>query len=172
MHSLLKVHFCTSSYNILLCCVVLYSLNFRKPVHVQKSSYCHSTLPTTTFEQSDITSGLLLMEYHFWARKIRWTLDFLIPISWEHCLNDFFGDRAKPEWLLQHSRYQWNFSFFRTNLSAHLAPFHRLQTCLGFLLLLPLSMVVHKIQASNVVALQQHSPLSNNTSVPLPFIKW
>ena len=34
------------------------------------------------------------MEYH-WARKLRRTLDFSIPTSWEHCLNDFFGDRAK-----------------------------------------------------------------------------
>ena len=32
---------------------------------------------------------------HIWARKIRWTLDISSPISREHCLNDFFGDRAK-----------------------------------------------------------------------------
>ena len=79
----------------------------------------------------------------------------------------------------QHSRYQWNFSFFRTNLWSHLdlstllAPFHRLQTCLGFLLLLPMVVVVvalaaaaeaYHIQLTNVVELQ-HSPFSNNTSV-------
>ena len=27
--------------------------------------------------------------------KIWWTLDLLIPISWEHYLNDFLGDHAK-----------------------------------------------------------------------------
>ena len=41
----------------------------------------------------------------------------------------------------------------------HLATFHRLQTCLGFLLLLPLLLVVYQIQPSNVIELQ-HSPLS------------
>ena len=64
----------------------------------------------------------------------------------------------------QHSRYQWNVSFFLTDFSTHLAQFHRLQTCLGFLLLLPFVVVVYQIQPSNVVELQ-HSPLSNNTSV-------
>ena len=58
-----------------------------------------------------------------------------------------------------------NFSFFRTDLSTHLAPFHRLQTCLGFLLLLPLLVEVHQIHPSNIVKLKQHSPLSNNNSV-------
>ena len=40
-----------------------------------------------------------------------------------------------------------------------------LQTCLGFLLLLPSLVVVYQIQPSNVVKLQQQFPLSNNTSV-------
>ena len=79
------------------------------------------------------------------------------------------GIVRKPAWLHQHYRYQWNFSFFRINLSTHFAPFHRLQTCLGFLLLLPLLVVVvvvvYQIQPSNVVELKQHSSLSNNTSV-------
>ena len=52
------------------------------------------------------------------------------------------GIVRKPAWLYQHSLYQWNF-FFRTDLSRHLAPFHRLQTCLVFLLLLPLVVVYH-----------------------------
>ena len=38
---------------------------------------------------------LRMYGFRFWARKIVWTLDFSIPISREHCLNDFFGDRAK-----------------------------------------------------------------------------
>ena len=44
-------------------------------------------------------------------------------------------------------------------------PFHRLQTFLGSLLLLPLLVMVYQIEPSNIVELQQHSPLSNNTSV-------
>ena len=55
-------------------------------------------------------------------------------------------------------------SFFRTDISTYLTPFHRLQTCLVFLLLLPLLVVVYQIQPSNMVKLQ-HFPLSNNTSV-------
>ena len=72
-----------------------------------------------------------------------------------------WGSCRKPAWLHQHSRYLWNFYFFRTDL----APFHIFQTCLGFLLLLPLLVVVYQIQPSNVVELQQHSALSNNISV-------
>ena len=71
----------------------------------------------------------------------------------------------KPAWLHQHPRYQWNFSFFRTDLLTHLAPFHPLETCLRFMLLSPLLVVVYQIQPSNVVELQQHSSLSNNSSV-------
>ena len=74
------------------------------------------------------------------------------------------GIVQKPAWLHQHSRYMWNFSFLRTDLWTHLAPFRRLQICFGFLLLLRLLAVVYQIQPSNVVELQ-HSPLSNNTSV-------
>ena len=78
-------------------CVVLYSLNFLKPIHVQNVHLLPQYTANNDVEHSDIPSGLLLIEYNFWARKgkIRWTLDFSIPISREHCLNDFFGDRAK-----------------------------------------------------------------------------
>ena len=82
------------------------------------------------------------------------------------------GIVQKPAWLHQHSRYQWNFSFFRTGISTHLAPFHQLQTCLRFLVLLPLLLVVYQIQPSNIVELQQHSQLSNNTSVTTYVIEW
>ena len=74
------------------------------------------------------------------------------------------GIVQKPSWLHQHCRYQCNFSLLRSDLSTHLAPFHRLQPRLGFLLLLPLLVVVYQIQPFNVVELQ-HSPLSNSTSV-------
>ena len=42
--------------------------------------------------------------------------------------------------------------------------FHRFQICLRFLLLLSL-VVVYQIQPFNIIELQQHSSLSNNTSV-------
>ena len=69
------------------------------------------------------------------------------------------GIVQKPTWLHQHSRYLWNLSFSLTDLSTHLTPFHQLQTCFGFLWLLPLLVVVYQIQPSNVVELQQHFPL-------------
>ena len=72
-------------------------------------------------------------------------------------------DRAKTCILNQHFRYQWHFSFFSIDLSTHLASFYRLQTCLGFLLLL-LLVVVYQIQPSIVVEFQ-HSPLFNNICV-------
>ena len=75
------------------------------------------------------------------------------------------GIVQKPLCLYHHSRYQWNFFFFLTELSAHFAPFHRLKNCPGFLLLIPLLVVVYQIQPSDVVELEQLSPLSSNTSV-------
>ena len=74
-----------------------------------------------------------------------------------------------PGWLNQHSPYQWNCSFFRTDLSTHLAPVPRFQTCLSFLLLLPL-LVMYQIQLCNIVKLQ-HSPFSNYTSIAT-YIHW
>ena len=68
----------------------------------------------------------------------------------------------KPARLHQHSRYQGNFSFFRTDLSTHFAPFHRLQT---FWDSCCVTLVVYQIEPSNGIELQQHSPLSRNTSV-------
>ena len=65
---------------------------------------------------------------------------FASPTSQDFHLRHL-ASRPWSRWLHQHSRYQWNFSFFRTDLSTHLAPFHRLQTCLGFLLFLPNSIL-------------------------------
>ena len=44
--------------------VVYYSLNFLKPVHVQNVHLLPQYTPNDDFEQNDIPSGLLLMEYH------------------------------------------------------------------------------------------------------------
>ena len=126
------------------------------------STFCHSMLPTTT-----LNSVIYHLDCSKWnniferAKFIEhWISRYLSHenIAWMTSL----GIVQKPGWLYPHSRYQLNFSFFLTDLSTHLAPFHLLQTCLGFLLLLPLLVVVNQIQPSIVVELQQYSPLSNN----------
>ena len=61
------------------------------------------------------------------------------------------GIAQKLAWIHQHSHYHWDFSFFYSFLSIHLALFHQFQTFLVFLLLLPLLVVVYQIQPSNVV---------------------
>ena len=149
----MKRNFSATKWNINTICLVFYL----KLVHVQNVHLLPQYTPNNDVEQSDILSGLLLIKYHFWSRKIRWTLDFSIPTIREHCLNDFFGIVQKPAWLHMHFRYQWNFFLFRTYLSTHLAPSHQLQTCLGFLLLLPLLVMVYQIKPFNFVELEQHS---------------
>ena len=74
---------------------------------------------------------------------------FLQRLLWESCKN----------------LHDCTSNIFISGTSLSFAPFHLLQICLGFLLLLPLSVMVYQIQLSNVVELQQHSPHSNNTSV-------
>ena len=81
--------------------------------------------------------------------------------------------RKLPQWLIWGScknLHNCNSTLVisETSLSSapiHLAPFHRLQTCLGFFLLLPLLVVMYQNQPSNIVELQQHSPISNSTLV-------
>ena len=94
-----------------------------------------------------------------------------IPISWEHCLNDFFGDRAKTFMVASALSLSVEFLFLPQWPYNTSCTVPSTQTCLGFLLLLLLCMllvvVVYQIQPSNVVELQQHSPLSNNTSVTI-----
>ena len=155
---------------------MFYSLNFLKPVHVQNVHLLPQHTPNNDVELRDIPSGLLLMAISLQAGSI-WSLTSIFELakfdehwssryqSYEKIALTTLGIVQKPAWLHQHSRYQWNFTFFRTDLSTQLAAFHRLQTCLGLLLLLPFLMVVYQIQPPNVIELQQHSPRSNNTSV-------
>ena len=70
---------------------MFYSLTFLKHVHVQNVHFLPQYTRDNDVEQRNIPSGLLLMEYNFWARKIQWTRDFSVSTR-EHCLN---GDRVK-----------------------------------------------------------------------------
>ena len=47
-------------------CVVFYSLNFLKPVHVQNVHLLPEYSPNNDVKQSGIQSGLLPTEYHWW----------------------------------------------------------------------------------------------------------
>ena len=134
-------------------------------------TFCHSTLSTTTSNRVIyrlVANGM--PAFHFSACKIQWTLDFSIPISQEHCLNDFFGDRAKTymtastrslvisgRLLLFLPRRPFNTSCTVPSTS-NLSPILVNVT-------VPLLVVVYQIQPSKVVEIEQHSPLSNNTSV-------
>ena len=130
------------------------------------STYCHSTPPTTERQPIWIVDNGISLMACFALAKFDGTLDFSIPISGAHGLNDFFGDRAKTCMTASALSLSVELLFFPHRLSTHVAPFPRLQTCLWFLLLLPLLMVVvHQTQPSKVIELQQHSPLSNNNSV-------
>ena len=139
-------------------CVVFYSLNFLKPIHVQNIHLLPQYTPNNNVECGQVseckTSIFELAKFdEHWISQYQSHEN----ISSMTCL----GIMQKLAWLHQHSRYQWNFFSFRTDLSTHLALFHQLQTCLGFLLLLPLVVVV----VVYIIELQQHSPLSNNTSL-------
>ena len=75
------------------------------------------------------------------------------------------GIVQKPAWLHMHSRYQWNFSFSAPTFQ------YMLHRSIDFKLISDSSYCYScwwwctKIQTSNVVKIQQHSPLSNNNSL-------
>ena len=103
-----------------------------------------------------VANGISLMACSIWSLSSSSVCGFLAYamffkvlhwISW-HQFHENIALMTLCKNLHQHSRYQWNFSFFCTDLSTHLAQFHRLRTCLGFLLLLPL-VVMYQIQLSN-----------------------
>ena len=110
-------------------------------------------------------TSLGMWDFHFWARKIRWTLDFSIPISREHCLNYLFGDHAKT------CMTAWALSLSVELLFLLRRPFNTSSTVPStsnlsrILVIAPLLVVVYKIQSSYVFEFQQHSPVSNNTPV-------
>ena len=97
IHSL-KRYFSATKWDRSTICVVFYSLNFLKHVHVQNVHFLSQYTPNNDVEQSYIPSSSLLVGYHYVQSdllSVRWTLDFSLPISREHCLNDFFGDHSK-----------------------------------------------------------------------------
>ena len=57
--------------------VVLYSLNFFKPVHVQNIHFLPQYTLINDVKQSDILSGVLLMEYHWWHVQNSMSTGFL-----------------------------------------------------------------------------------------------
>ena len=157
----LKCYFTTTKWDRNTICVVFYSLNFLKPVRVHNVHLLQQYNPKSDVERGQFSECKISI---FELAKFD---EHRIPRYQSHEIFNpmtSLGIVQKPAWLHQHTRYQWNFSFFRTDLSTHLSLFHRLQTCLEFLLL-PLLVVVYQIKPSNVVEIQQHSPLSNNNSV-------
>ena len=96
--------------------------------------------------------------------KIRWPLDFPIPISQEHCLNNFFGDRPKTCMIAAVLSLSAELLFLRRrpfNISCTVPSTSNLSRILVIITFL---VVAYQIQSSNVIELQ-HSPLSNNISV-------
>ena len=118
IHSL-KRYFSAVKWDRNTICVVFNSLNFLKPVRVQNVHLLSQYTSNNNAEQSDIPSRLLLMEYHWWHVQNSVNTGFLgtnLTRTLPQCL--LWGS-AKPVWLHQHSRYELNFSFFRTDLSTH-----------------------------------------------------
>ena len=150
----------------------LWCVLFLKPPLVRTCSKCpsssHSTLPTKTWTErhtvwifANATSLMACSKFdEHWISRYQSHEDIASMIS--------LGIVQKPARLRQHSRNSVTSISSFNDLLTHLAPFHRLQTCLGFLLLLPLLKVVHQIQPSNTVEFQ-HSPFSNNNSVTTYF---
>ena len=93
----LKLYFSATKWDRNTICVVFYSLNFLKPVHVQNVHLLPQYTPNNDVEQSDIPSGLLLMEYHWWQVQNSMNTGFLdtnfTRLLWGSCRNlqDCFG---------------------------------------------------------------------------------
>ena len=105
-----------------------------------------------------VTNGISLMEC-----SNRWTQDFSMPISWEHCLNDFFGDRAETCMTASALSLSVELLFLphrplntscTVPSTSNLSRIHVIVTLVG-----------GGVPNSNVIELQQHSPFSNNTSL-------
>ena len=144
--------------------VAFYSLNFLTPLHMQNVHLLPQSTPNNDVQKSDIPRTAWIVADGISLMACSKSDEHRISLYQSHeniASMTSIGIVQKPSRLHQHSCYQWNFSFFRTDLSTH-----RLQTCLGFFLLFALLvLVVYQIQPSNVVELQQNSPLFNNTSV-------
>ena len=91
IHSL-KHYFSATKWDRNTICVVFYSLNFLKFVHIQNvhllPQYTPNNRATYRLDccQWDIIDDMF---------KISWALDFLVPIWQERCFNDFFWGSCK-----------------------------------------------------------------------------
>ena len=64
MYTLVETLLVSNKGYINTMCVVFYSLNFLKPLHIQNVHLLTQYTPDNDIEQRDILSGQLLMEYH------------------------------------------------------------------------------------------------------------
>ena len=94
IHSL-KRYLSTTKWDRNTICVVFYSLNLLKPVHVQNVHMPQYT-PNNDVEQSDIPFGLFLMEYRWWYVQnsmnsgflyINLTITLTLWLLWGSCKN-------------------------------------------------------------------------------------
>ena len=80
----------------ILCSIPQTSLS---PYMFKISTFCHSTLPHKDVEQSDIPSGLLLMEYHWWHIQSDLSVPLVFAVLWHtQCSLKFLKGRSL-EWL-------------------------------------------------------------------------
>ena len=125
----LKRYFSETIWDRNTICVVFYSLTFLTSVHVTNVHLLPQYTPDNDVEQSDISSGLLLTEYHSLMACSKFDEHWISRYQSRENIASmtYLGIVQKSAWLHQPSLYQWNFSFFWTEFSTHLAPFHRLQ---------------------------------------------
>ena len=162
----MKRYFSATKWDRNTICVLFYSLSFHKPEHVQNVHLLPQYTPNNDIEQSDILSGLLLMEYHWWYIQNVMNFGFL----------DTNLMRTLPQWLLWGSCKNLHdcisiLFISGTSLSSALTFDHMLHRSINFKLV---SNSFHcyscwwwctKFNPPTSLNFQQHFPLSNDTSV-------
>ena len=107
-----------------LCSISQTSLS---PYMFKLSTFCHSTL--AYLGRPHLVRGQVseCKAFIFWLAKFDEHWIFRYQSHENIASMTSLGLVQKPARLHQHSGYQWNFSFFFTDLSTHLAAFHRLK---------------------------------------------